>query len=562
LDIQDFLINKPNSKFAQYQTKQLLAIKLRDSTMRLAIKLLPRVDRNSAAVFGITREVLASMVFIPMFEKFTNPIWLNETLLKALRKREDAGDNEVLNYLNQEDEKGSPDYNEYDSLNTPLNPEVPSFILEPINWARHMEQSLEDFEMGIKIIKQEIEDDRGDQIEKLLLEKIKIQGEIEELTDIITQERESASYSTLTLYPVYDAKVTFMPIVSDSDSYLTSISKQFTQNVAHFMVTVKTTDGAIWNMIKVLKDFEDLVFKVNSQLPRSAAAVPKILKKRAIVFTDSRVFNDEQCELVNEWFGELLKDPVCSVLSELVKFLQPGQTATKIEDSSLSLKGVSNILNTATSFSVLKAYNTAVNGVDIALSSATSISDTVLKTAGSAISLKIENTGSEASNSGNLLSEEDMEIIMDIIFTAIEELFFLAESDQWMRQQSLHMLKTLLKRLFGTKISKAINTKLEVASSQESIASAIKGVSYIMWPEGRIWGTNTPEEPKTAQENDRVKHQLFCLFTKQEGMVKNEDFGKAVSGIQNLVGKKNTRSGLLSGLSFDSKPAIESWPLL
>lgn len=100
MDIQDFLIKRPTSKFAQYQTKQLLAIKLRDSTMRLAIKFLPRADRNSAAVFGITREILASKVFLPMFEKITNPIWLNETLLKALRKREDQNDNKVLSYLN------------------------------------------------------------------------------------------------------------------------------------------------------------------------------------------------------------------------------------------------------------------------------------------------------------------------------------------------------------------------------------------------------------------------------------------------------------------------------
>jgi hypothetical protein len=83
------LKKNPHSIFAKYGTKELAIDKLCSVSKTLIIKLLPDNEQNSAALFSITKEIITGKVFLPMFAKVTNPIFLNELLLEILRKKSD-----------------------------------------------------------------------------------------------------------------------------------------------------------------------------------------------------------------------------------------------------------------------------------------------------------------------------------------------------------------------------------------------------------------------------------------------------------------------------------------
>ena len=93
LDIEDYLKENPESKFARLHTREQVIENLRDQAMRLAVHAMPRSERSSAIVFGMAREILATSVLLPIMEKVTAPVWLNDQLLTRLRKEP----TEVLN---------------------------------------------------------------------------------------------------------------------------------------------------------------------------------------------------------------------------------------------------------------------------------------------------------------------------------------------------------------------------------------------------------------------------------------------------------------------------------
>lgn len=86
LDIEDYLKENPDSRFKKLHTREQIIENLRGQAMRLAVHALPRSERNSAAVFGMVREILATNVLLPVMEKVTTPVWLNDQLLTRLRK--------------------------------------------------------------------------------------------------------------------------------------------------------------------------------------------------------------------------------------------------------------------------------------------------------------------------------------------------------------------------------------------------------------------------------------------------------------------------------------------
>ena len=86
LDIKDYLEANPESKFNQYNTKEKVVESLRGLSMRLIVATLPRSERGSAVVFGMVREILATSVLLPVMEKVTAPVWLNDQLLFRLKR--------------------------------------------------------------------------------------------------------------------------------------------------------------------------------------------------------------------------------------------------------------------------------------------------------------------------------------------------------------------------------------------------------------------------------------------------------------------------------------------
>jgi hypothetical protein len=89
LDIKDYLEQNPDSRFHRIHSRGIIIEKLRQQAMKLSLSILPRADKNSAAVFGICREVVATSVLLTIIDKITAPVWLNETILNAIRKKTD-----------------------------------------------------------------------------------------------------------------------------------------------------------------------------------------------------------------------------------------------------------------------------------------------------------------------------------------------------------------------------------------------------------------------------------------------------------------------------------------
>jgi DNA-directed RNA polymerase subunit F len=403
---------------------------------------------------------------------------------------------------------------------------------QKILWADHLQSLLKSTTQRLNEIQNEISSTTNESMESLLTEKVQVQRQTEELFDLISLERESncpgASY-----LPIYKSVVkVYIENDETADSILTGLSKRFSHQ--YLVLSVKCDGSSNWKSIKSRKDFDELISIFKAHFPQANKILPATMRKRgSILFSDTKIFDDDDLIQISSWLNVLVQDPVCSVHPELVKFLQP--SSSKVDESESSFKKVTNIFQEASNMSL-----------DV-LTSAESVIKTAANTISASVSAEVLTDSSNLSINSKMISEEDLDIILDIIFTAIEELFLVKEQEQWMRQQGLHLVKALLRRLFGTQIAKAIAAKLDTASSQASIALAVKAVSHIMWPEGRPWGTNPPEVLKNAQENDRIKHQLFCLLTKQEGMEQSEEFRSAVGGIRNLVGKSNSQSGILRG---------------
>ncbi|KAJ3024038.1 sorting nexin 13 [Thoreauomyces humboldtii] len=140
------------------------------------------------------------------------------------------------------------------------------------------------------------------------------------------------------------------------------------------------------------------------------------------------------------------------------------------------------------------------------------------------------------------LSDADLEIVLECLFGAIEEVFALSDPAQWFRQKGLHMVKTLLRRTYGATISFLIQTRLHDATTEEKIASYLGKLDSSLWPEGRWYSTPAPGAqpvvyvPPTEQELADTKMEAKHLFV-NSGI-------SGVDTVARVVGKYNTVAGM------------------
>ncbi|KAJ3274503.1 Intermediate filament protein [Terramyces sp. JEL0728] len=639
LDMQDFLKIKPESRFNRFNSRKAVVDHLCEQSMKLIIHILPRPDRNSSALFSIVQEIVATTVLLPIIDKITNPTFINESLLNALKKKNDSAiagqmqertklkqilgnDKTLLDFQNFLEDKLQFYLGVYlDIISANEKGDQQTFLsklksdsygvkmqglLQLANVSEITSDSVVELETALskilddqatlfvsqKSIQMDVEvteeasefyigsADRGvflssfikDLEEKLsnigksmgsvdanlsdLLEsKLLYQSQLEEFRELLVQEQENPLQKRLLDVHSADIVVT-LEDNSASKKEASIISLGFLNaGVPNYAITV-TSSIKNWSVVKTEADFEQLSKSLHNHFNRVKLLRSEV--KGFISKTTEAEYTAKALEYTN-YLNELNHDQVVRHSVDFLAFVQPLEVK-KVEmkksnswmEPNISVKkvlssasiGIGSALKRVTEASIV-----AESPAEQTLQNVEEISDHTdlqLGSAGEQLPADDEYDDEEIVFNSSI-SKEDLNIILDITFTTIEELFSLNQSSQWMRQQSLHLIKVMLKRMFGKKLSTVITSKLDQASTESSICTTIDSLTETLWPEARPWGTGPQVPEKTPYETERIKHQLFCLLNKQEGMQRSEEFEKAVVSIQNLLGNANTTKGLLRG---------------
>jgi hypothetical protein len=502
---------------------------LRGLSMKLCIHLLPRADRSSPLVFGILREILATTVFLPIIDKFSNVDWLNGTLLTALKSKNDA----------------TPADSEDQGLD--LDADSRSATL---NRASELEEALDNVKNRLDIFQSKMETIDAEDISTVLEEKIVLQAIQEELQDFVLQEKD-ASTNDRKYLNISKCALSVSLTNEKESSALTGFIPNSSPN---FLFELTHSSGFNWSVEKSCKDIENLDLILKSKIPRLQGHICPAFVKMTTSFSsflERKPTQEEMVKNVDEllfWFSYLLKDSVACLSVELLDFFLPTHKGITQSASMAFADSVSGLWKSASNSdltgSIQKALSSAAKpGIDLfQKSSEFNLNKTLSMTD---VSDKEPIEAEQIVSSS--ISQEDLDIILDVSFTAIEELFSLSEGEQWLRQQSLHLIKVVLKRTFSKRLSNAIASKVDAISSQPTATLTLNSLSDTLWPEGRKWGTGPAPVERSSSEIDRTKHQLFCLIMNQEGMKQSKEFENVFSSIKNIVGAQNAQRGLLRG---------------
>ena len=526
LDIKDYLKANPDSKFHRFYTRKQVIEHLRNLSMKLCIHLLPRADRNSAAVFGITREILATTVLLPVLDKITCSDFINSAVLNALKKQKSDGA-DTPEIVQEESEIVKDEYLDRS--------------LQLANLIKQKEDRINFLDSNLATV-------HADDISQNLEEKLKNQGQLQELLEFQSQEQDSPCLEKLL---DISKAVVFVQVESENTENNNSILNGFGlsgNSVASFDIRVTTAEGKSWTIIKTLKDIDTMYKALVEELPRLRNnPVPKFIGEVASTFSsfEKKITEDELQDRATElmiFFTFLLKDHVAPFCLSLVKFFQPAVPKEEKVGVEMSLSGSVNYL--------LKMGAGANNDMQKALSNAGNSTLALMKKASIdniAIQTELDGGEDEVIDEHGSISQQDLDMILDVAFTAIEELFFLAEGDQWLRQQSLHFIKVILKRTFSKRLSRFLASKVSAVSSQPMATETLGTLSDKLWPDGRRWGSGEPPEVKSQHDIDRTTHQLYCLLLGKDEVKKSKEFEGVYSNIQTALGVENAKKGLIRG---------------
>lgn len=497
LDIKDYLALHPSSKFHRFYSRKQIIDHLRDLSMKLCVHLLPRSDRASAAVFGITREILATTVLLPIMEKITNPDWINSILLNLLRYKESSSNERSL--VVQKDN-----------------------VKKYLDRSLRLDQIISARKENLKECDDQLADNSTCDAREILEKKLSIQAELEELYDMKSEET-AIPTPLITLLDIFKCAVFAKPIVKDAFSSTIQVELE-----------INTLDGDSWKCTKSQSDFQDLGFKLdkktfNSKMPtiQGGSTFSRYGQKEL----------DEYAMSLTVWLNRLLKNEPASLFLPFVRFLQPpGNEATTQQEQSI----VGSMWKSASSGD-LRNFQKALNSTATTLLK--SSSDAVLSLNANPMFYDKEPESRIQSSS---ISQEDLDIILDVVFAATEELFSIADGEKWLTQQSLHLIKVFLKKTFNTRLSNLIATKIDSVSSEKSVTDTISKACDTLWPDGQIWGSNPPPI-RNQHDIDRTKHQLYCVITGDEGAKKDQEFEKVYNNLQTILGGDTAQKGIIRG---------------
>lgn len=133
------------------------------------------------------------------------------------------------------------------------------------------------------------------------------------------------------------------------------------------------------------------------------------------------------------------------------------------------------------------------------------------------------------------INETDLEIILECVFTTVEEAFNLSDPDQWVRQKGLQFVKKLLRRTFGESITTTLQTAIQTAKTPQKSSEIINALITLLWPDD-IFFQSTNRIIRSDQEKLDTKLEAKKLFV--HGRLLPTD------ALVHIVGKFNTVNGL------------------
>ena len=492
LDMKDYLETNLHSKFHRLKDRDSLIHHLREISMKLCVYLLPKSERSSLCGFAIVQEILATTVLLPILEKISQPDLINSALLSLLMMEKNEMESSV------QSEKGF------------------------LNRKLRIDEALSSIKSKISFIEERIAQNNVDSF--LVDEKIQYQGLFDELQEL--QGQEQIHSTPLNKYLDLKNCSVLVRYVSESES---SVFLQSSRNC--FVIDLASEENQ-WKVQKSQKDFIELFEKIKKTFTRVKSLPPSVNVSQGYFEQQKSVTEMKQlAQDLMIWLSYLVKDPAIVLIPTFLMFFQPS-----CEETSNSLaNSIGQLWKSSSTESLQKAFNSSMN---------TSIKLTLDVLSPSKLILA-EAPVEETKTNFTSISQEDLDVILDVLFSSFEELFSI-DGEQWMTQQSLSLIKVILKRTFSTKLSLSIGEFIESLSSQQFVAASLKSLNTKLWPEGQKWGTVQALE-KTAHERARTKHQLWCLLNEQEGLKKKTDFEKVSSNIAKVIGNSQTQKGFSRG---------------
>ncbi|KAI9361606.1 PXA domain-containing protein [Zopfochytrium polystomum] len=95
LSLDSYLSRHPASPFHRYSDTAQINHLLRKLSAHIVLSSVPKADRESPVVFSFLREILATSVLLPMVDKFSDPDYLNQSLVDyieyEIKRKEEEG---------------------------------------------------------------------------------------------------------------------------------------------------------------------------------------------------------------------------------------------------------------------------------------------------------------------------------------------------------------------------------------------------------------------------------------------------------------------------------------
>ena len=128
----------------------------------------------------------------------------------------------------------------------------------------------------------------------------------------------------------------------------------------------------------------------------------------------------------------------------------------------------------------------------------------------------------------------DTDILLECVFTLLEETFHLTDETQWLRAKGLQVLKSLIRKTHGQAMHKSLEAALTSYTTDPSICTLLDSITSKLWPGGVLF---TPLKAREGSLQEESKVHAKMLFTQSDKILKSDV-------AQKIIGRYNSAVGL------------------
>jgi hypothetical protein len=327
-----------------------------------------------------------------------------------------------------------------------------------------------------------------------------------------------------------------------------------------FIVEIKRPGGDGWLMTKTLYDFCKMNQKMcNESRKFKSMKFPDVPRSIAHASKSGESTRLGLAVELERWLNIIISDSVLSHCGPIQSFLRPsnsqlhkGSHEPIQKTESVSVDGAKDRFKMNLSFpsftkTLPALFNISQNPQARLRQSSEKLTvetrSTIDEKDNQVPQLEPENTNTGINTKTALqkpkvvLSRKEIDIILESLFSTMEELFNLNNPDQWIRQRGFYAMKNILHKTFASSIGDSLQSKLYKLTNEESTVFYMTQVNESLWPNGSPYnsqsGTSKPsEDEKMNARLEAKKMVLECNF-----------FG--LDGLRTIIGTSNTEKGIL-----------------